>query len=261
MKLEILVEALENWAPAYLAEPYDNPGLLVGIPNLELTGALINLDMTLPVIQEAKEQRANLVIAHHPIWFGARKRLTGEDYVSRAIMYAVKHDIALYAIHTNLDNIQSGVNKKISDKLGLTKVEFLAPKKENPDAGSGMVGFLPEPLPKAAFLEKVQAAFRSPCLRYADFPGETISKVAVCGGSGSFLTRQALDANCDALVTADITYHKFFDNEGQMLLVDTGHYESEQYTSELLFDFISQKFPKFAVRLSETYTNPVKYFS
>lgn len=263
MIVKDIADVLEAWAPPPIAESYDNVGLLVGNPQQEVTGALINLDMTEDVIQEALDNNINLIIAHHPIWFSARKRLNGEDYVSRTIIAAVKHDIALYACHTNLDNVRDGVNKRIADKLGLEKIDFLRPKAARPGEtlfGSGMIGFLPEPLTKMDFLALVKETFACGGIRYADSVKETIHKVAVCGGAGSFLTRDAERAGADALVTADITYHKFFDSEGKFLLMDIGHYESEQFTSELIHEYLSKKFPKFALHLSAQRTNPVRYF-
>jgi dinuclear metal center YbgI/SA1388 family protein len=262
MKIKDIAAALEAWAPPPVAESYDNVGLLVGLPDMECKGVLINLDMTLEVVEEARQRGLNMVVAHHPIWFNARKRLNGEDYVSRTIMYAVKHDIALYAIHTNLDNIRAGVNQRICDTIGLKQTEFLLPKPESEAEafGSGMIGYLSQPMQKGDFLQLIRDRFHCGGIRYADAPLEAIHKVAVCGGAGSFLTSRALAAGAQALVTADITYHKYFDNEKRMLLLDIGHYESEQFTSALIYDFLSEKFPNFANHLSNVKTNPVRYF-
>lgn len=264
MKIKEIASALESWAPLPVAESYDNVGLLVGYPDKEATGAVINLDMTEEVVFEAIQKGCNMVIAHHPIWFSARKRLNGEDYVSRTIMTAIKHDIALYACHTNLDNIRDGVNLRIADKLGLKNTSFLLPKnteKAEADYGSGRIGTLPKTLSKQNFLELVKNTFDCGGIRYADCAKELIQKVAVCGGAGSFLTQAAIRQKADAFVTADITYHKYFDNENRILLLDIGHYESEQFTSQLIFEHLSEKFPNFALHLSEVKTNPVRYFA
>ena len=260
MLISDIAKELESWAPPAVAESYDNVGLLVGIPSAEVTGVMVNLDMTEEVIDEAIEKGCNMVVAHHPIWFTGRKRLNGEDYVSRAIMKAVKNDVALYAIHTNLDNIRSGVNRVISDRLGLQYLSFLKAKDEEGNIGSGMIGMLPDALTKEEFLGLVKDEFKCGGIRYADAPFEEIRKVAVCGGSGSFLTDEAIRRGADAFITADITYHKYFDNEGKMLLLDIGHFESEQYTAALIVSYLSQTFANFAVLNSETVTNPVKYF-
>lgn len=256
---------MEEWAPTPIAESYDNVGLLVGNPEQEATGVLINLDMTEEVVEEAKARGINMIVAHHPIWFSGRKRLNGEDYVSRTIISAVKNDIGLYAIHTNLDNVRTGVNQRIADKLGLEERSFLKAKREaspkGEEIGSGMIGNLSAPLNTEEFLALVKERFQAAGIRYAAGDGRMIQRVACCGGSGSFLTAEAIKKGADAFVTADITYHKFFDNEGDLLLMDIGHYESEQFTSELIHEFLSQKFTNFAIRLSEVKTNPVKYFS
>lgn len=258
---EIATE-LEKWAPPPIAESYDNVGLLVGNPEEEATGVLVNLDMTEEVVEEAKAKGINMIVAHHPIWFSGRKRLNGEDYVSRTIIKAVKYDIGLYAIHTNLDNVRTGVNKRIADKLNLIDVRFLQEKQGGEESiGSGMIGTLEKPLTPEDFLSYVKETFKAEGIRYAKGDGKMIERVALCGGSGSFLTKAALKQGADAFVTADITYHKFFDNEEKLLLMDIGHYESEQFTSDLIHEFLSQKFSNFAIRLSEVRTNPVSYFS
>lgn len=262
MTIRDIANALEAWAPPASAESYDNVGLLTGDPDQEVSGILINLDMTEAVVEEAVARGCNLVIAHHPIWFGPRKRLTPEDYVGRTLIRAIRAGVGLYALHTNLDNVRTGVNDRIAACLGLTQTTFLQPKAQPGEPGtygSGMIGYLPAPLPKVEFLDQVKTAFRCGGIRYADSPAATVHKVAVCGGAGSFLTPEALRQGADAFVTADITYHKFFDHENRLLLLDIGHYESEQFTSALIHAFLSEKFPTFAVRLSETYTNPVRY--
>jgi dinuclear metal center YbgI/SA1388 family protein len=263
MTVQDIATALETWAPPPVAESYDNVGLLVGRPDMNVSGLIVNLDMTEAVVDEAVERGANLVVAHHPIWFSARKRLNGEDYVSRTLIKAIKQDIALYACHTNLDNVRNGVNAQICRRLGLERATFLQPKVGSPEEtyGSGMIGYLPQKMEKMAFLEKVSHLFHCGGIRYADFPGQVVHKIAVCGGAGSFLTREALAQGADAFVTADITYHKFFDNEARMLLLDIGHYESEQFTSELIHAYLSEKFVNFVVHLSKVNTNPVRYYA
>lgn len=258
MTIREIAAELEAWAPPPVAESYDNVGLLTGHPDQEATGVLVNLDATEAVVEEAIRRGINLVVTHHPIWFVGRKRLNGDDYVSRTIIKAIKHDIALYACHTNLDNVRDGVNQVMAQRLGLQEAEFLRPKPD-PAYGSGLIGRLAEPMTKAVFLQLVKETFKCGGIRYADAPLDRISRVAVCGGAGSFLIRDALTRGADALVTADITYHKFFDNEGRLLLLDVGHYESEQYTSELIASYLSNKFANFAVHLSEVRTNPVRY--
>lgn len=260
MTIQHICALLETWAAPAAAESYDNVGLLVGFPQQEVTGILINLDVTEDLIAEAKALNVNLIVTHHPIWFMPRKRLNGEDYVSRIIMSAIKNDIALYAIHTNLDNVRTGVNRKMAEKIGLENLSFLQEKKSPiPELGAGMIGTLPKPMEKAAFLRRIKDTFHCGGIRYADAPLDAIQKVAICGGAGSSLVSQAILQGADAFVTADITYHKFFDNENKLLFLDIGHYESEQFTSELIYNYISEKMPNFALHLSKVNTNPVKY--
>lgn len=257
-----IARQLESWAPPRYAESYDNVGLLVGNAAEPVTGILVNLDMTEEVVQEAIDKGCNMIVAHHPVWFGSRKKLVEEDYVSRTLIMAIRNKINLYAIHTNLDNMQHGVNRRMADTLGLVHPEILSPKQaDTPEIGAGMIGDLPEAMSPTEFMAHVGKRFHCGGIRYAgpdqDHP---IKRVAICGGAGSFLTATALAAGADAFVTGDITYHKYFDQEGRMLLMDIGHYESEQFTSQLITEYLSEKFSTFAVHLSKTYTNPVRYY-
>ncbi|TAE47175.1 MAG: Nif3-like dinuclear metal center hexameric protein [Bacteroidetes bacterium] len=259
MTVREIAAALDVWAPAQAAESYDNVGLLAGDPDAEVRGVLINLDVTEAVVEEAASKGLNLIITHHPIWFGARKRITTQDYVGRILLKAIQKGVHLYAIHTNLDNIRTGVNLRMAERLGLGELDFLRPNATNAALGSGMIGFLPEVMEADAFLLRVKEAFRCGGIRYAAGPQKQIHRVAICGGAGSFLTPEAIAAGADAFITADITYHKFFDSEDKLFLLDIGHYESEQFTPALICEYLSEKFPTFALHLSETLTNPVQY--
>jgi dinuclear metal center YbgI/SA1388 family protein len=364
MTFRHLIQELEQWAPPALQESYDNSGLMVGEAATLCTGALLTLDITEAIIQEAEDRGCNLILAHHPIWFQPRKRLNGEDLVSRCILMAARKNIGLYSIHTNLDNVQHGVNKVIADRLGLKQVKILDPKsgligklvvyvpethrevvlsalfeagagnigkyqdcsfqvsgtgtfrplaEANPyigisgrlesvsetqievifpiwaknkilqamygahpyeevayqvfktensisEYGAGMIGTLDTAIPKQEFLQLVRNAFQTGNIRYADKTGDSVQKIAICGGSGSFLISRAMQMGADALVTADVTYHKFFEGEGKMMILDIGHYESEQFTPWLIHEYLSEKFPNFALHLSKIRTNPVQYF-
>jgi dinuclear metal center YbgI/SA1388 family protein len=365
MKVKEITDLLENIAPLSLQENYDNAGLLTGNSEQTITNILITLDSTEDVIEEAIQKGCNLIIAHHPIIFSGLKKLNGKNYVERTIIKAIKNDIAIYAIHTNLDNVHTGVNKKIAERLGLLNTRILVPatgkiKKlsvfvplthfdlvrtslfdagcgnignysecsfsiegkgtfkanlnskpfvgnigelyqekeakletvfpshlhnkvmqalinthpyeevaydiltlENAYAqvGSGMIGELPEPLGIEQFLKHVKQTMNTNTIRYTHTIKNKIHKVAVCGGAGSFLIKHAIASGADAFVTADIKYHEFFDAEDQLIIADIGHYESEIFTKELLKDVILEKFPTFAVLLSETITNPIKYYN
>ena len=365
MQLHELTSCLESLAPLGYQEAYDNAGLLVGAPDKEVQQALISLDCTEEVVEEAIRLGCDLIISHHPIVFKGLKRFNGSNYVERVVIKAIKHDIALYAIHTNLDNVANGVNGKIAERLGLKNTRVLQPKggllnklvvfvpvnhaeavrsalfaagaghignydqcsfnlegygtfragedanpfvgnpgerhRENearievvypanreqtiiknlldahpyeevaydvyrlqnahPTVGSGMIGQLEEELSEGDFLRLLKTRLSAPVIRHTALTGKMVQRVAVCGGAGGFLLGQAIRAGADVFVTADYKYHEFFDAEGKTVIADVGHFESEQFTQQLLLEFIQKKFPTFAVRLTGIDTNPIKYYS
>ena len=364
MKIKEITNYLESIAPLYFQEDYDNSGLLVGNENTIVDGALITLDCTEEVVEEAIALGCNLIIAHHPIIFSGLKKLTSNNYVERIIIKAIKNDIAIYAIHTNLDNVANGVSAKIAEKLGVENCKILSPKKDllrqlavycpssdaekvrnelfkagagdignydecsftsvgegtfranegcNPhlgeigerhqekeekievifpkhkeqaiisamknvhpyeevayqiyildnlyeNVGSGVVGKLSKVVDSAKFLELLKRTMKTDCVRYSKLVKSKIERVAICGGSGSFLLSNAIKAKADIFITADFKYHEFFDAEDDIIIADIGHYESEQFTKDLIYDFLTKKFSKFAIQLSKVNTNPIKYF-
>jgi dinuclear metal center YbgI/SA1388 family protein len=363
MKIIDLISAIEVFAAPELQEDYDNAGLITGNGDWECSGVLCSLDVTLEVIKEAQASNCNLIISHHPIIFKGLKRINGKSYVENIIIEAIKNDIALYAAHTNLDNVLLGVNGMIAQKLGLKDIEVLQPKKrllrrlitfapvdkaeevrravfnagaghigqysecsfnsegtgtfkaeEGADPyvgeigkqhqeketkieivypfyletqvvkalvkhhpyeevaydiftmenshlgmGSGVVGCLEAPMEEKGFLNLLKERFAANGIRYTSLLRKPIQKVAVCGGAGSFLLKKAISSQADIYITGDVKYHEFFDAEGKIVLADIGHYESEQYTVELLCDLLLKKFPTFAVLKSSVNTNPVNY--
>jgi len=349
MKIKKLTSFLETIAPPAYQESYDNAGLIVGNPNAEITGVLICLDSTEDIVDEAIQKECNVIVAHHPIVFKGLKRFNGKNYVERVVMKAIKNDIAIYAIHTNLDNVYAnGVNGKIAERLGLVKTQILQPKSnlkklytfvpteysdqvrkalfkagagnipnfeqlsyatigagtinengiaqvklemafpsvkqnqvvnalheshpffdvpydivpienQNVEVGSGLIGYLKEPMNEKDFLQKIKKQMRAGCVKYTKLRRKKISKVALCGGSGGFLLKQAIGQGADIFITADYKYHEFFDADGKIVIADIGHYESEQFTIELLYDIITEKFSTFAAYFTEVNTNPVNY--
>jgi len=260
MLVQDILHILESIAPPHLQESYDNAGLIVGDPAREVSGILFCLDSTEAVVEEALALGCNLVIAHHPIVFRGLKRFNGSNYVERTVMQAIREGVALYAIHTNLDNVyRQGVNAKIAEKLGLTDTRILLPRPGAPEIGAGLIGLLPEPVAETDFLLQVKTALRASCVRHTALRNRPVRSVAVCGGSGSFLLPEALRAGADVFVTADFKYHEFFDAEGRLVIADIGHYESEQFTIELLYQIIREKFPTFALHCTKVNTNPVFY--
>ena len=260
MRIRDILEALEFVAPPHLQESYDNAGLIVGDPEAGVKGVLFCLDSTETIVDEAVRKDCNLVVAHHPIVFRGLKRINGTTYVERTVMQAIRNGVAIYAIHTNLDNVyHQGVNARIAEKIGLAGTRILAPKPGASDIGAGLLGELPSAMNETDFLRMIKTAFRTGCVRHTALRGIPVKRVAVCGGSGSFLLPDALRAGADAFVSADFKYHEFFDAEGKLVIADIGHFESEQFTIELLYGIIREKFPTFALHCTEVSTNPVHY--
>lgn len=363
MQVSDITSCLETIAPLYYQENYDNSGLLTGYSEQKITNALISIDCTEEVVEEAIQKNCNLIISHHPIIFSGLKKLNGKNYIERTIIKAIKNDIAIYAIHTNLDNAHNGVNAKICEKLGLINSKILSPKSgllkklitfcptEHVDKvrdalftagaghigdydccsyntngtgsfrglenskpfvgevnkqhfesevkietifpvhiqnklikallsahpyeevafdiiplenkhhriGAGMIGELAIPIDEITFLQQLKKQLSVSCIRYTQLLNKKIEKIAVCGGSGSFLLHEAIAQKADVFITADFKYHQFFDAENRIVIADIGHYESEQFTKDLIFEIIKEKFPNFALHLSGINTNPIKY--
>ena len=363
MKIIDIVSFLESQAHPSLQEQYDNAGLITGDAGWECSGIICSLGATEEVVREAITKKCNLIVAHHPIIFGGLKKINGKNYVEKTIITAIKNDIAIYAIHTNLDNVIHGVSGKMAGMLGLRNVSILSHKDDtvkklftfapvdkaeqvrtaifaaggghignysetsfnaegvgtfkagdganpfvgeigkqhqekevkieiifpaflesriiaamiaahpyeevaydvvtlsnsNRDLGAGVIGDWPEPVEEKQFLALLKAVFKVPVVRHSALSGKLVKKVALCGGAGSFLISKALAAGVDAYITADIKYHEFFDANNRMLLADIGHYESEQFTINLLQEILEQKFPTFAVLKTAVETNPVYY--
>lgn len=360
-----ITRLLGTLAPTALQESYDNAGLITGSESQLLTGILISLDATEAIVEEAINKKCNLIIAHHPIVFSGLKKLNGRNYIERTIIKAIKNDIAIYAIHTNLDNVLQGVNHRIANKIGLLNQKILAPKRdnlqklsvfvpvshtdavreaisaagagqignyshctftlrgegtfkpndkakpfigqanqlerveedrleaifpaylqskivaamreahpyeevafdiyplanENPETGAGMVGDLPQEMTGREFLHLLKKVFQTPCIRHTRLLEKPVRRVAVCGGSGSFLLNNAIAAGADFFVTADYKYHQFFDADGKIVIADIGHYESEICTTQLLQEYLQPHIPaEIPLQITTVSTNPVFYF-
>lgn len=259
-KVREVTSFLETIAPLQRQESYDNSGLLAGDYNAEIKGVLVSLDCTEEVVDEAIRLGCNMIVSHHPVIFSGIRQLVGQNMTQRVVARALKNDINLYAIHTNLDNtLSSGVNERIAKQLDLQNVTILRPWKEDANLGAGCLGKLRSPMSEKEFLDFVKTRMNATVIRHTAFTGQDIEKVAICGGSGSFLLSDALQAGAQAFITSDFKYHQFFDAEGRILIADIGHFESEQFTIPLLFELISQKFPNFAAHCTGITTNPVQY--
>jgi dinuclear metal center YbgI/SA1388 family protein len=260
MKISNVIQHLESFAALEYQEEYDNSGLITGSPELECTGVLISLDCTEDLIREAVDKNCNLIVSHHPLIFHPIRRITQENMTGRSIIAAIRADITIYAIHTNLDNIIDGVNARIADKLGLVNRKVLFPKTNGSSVGSGLIGDLENPITEENLLKHLKQTFNSLVIKHSLKRGKAVSRVALCGGAGSFLISNALRAKADFFITADVRYHEFFGAEGKMVIADIGHYESEQFTIDLLHEVIVRKFPNFAVLKSGIITNPINYY-
>jgi dinuclear metal center YbgI/SA1388 family protein len=260
MKISEIIQHLESIAPLEYQEEYDNSGLITGDVHMDCSGVLVSLDCTEELISEAFDKKCNLIVSHHPLIFHPLRHITPKNGIGKALIAAIRKGITIYAIHTNLDNIIGGVNAKIADKIGLINRKILIPRSTNDMVGSGLIGDLKSPLSETQLLDLLKEGFRVPMIRHSPLTGKSIRRVALCGGAGSFLISNALQKGADWFISADIRYHEFFGGEGEMVIADIGHFESEQFTMDLLHEVILEKFPNFAVLKSGTVTNPVNYY-
>ncbi len=258
MKVADICRIIEDFASLDKQESYDNSGLQVGDPEAEVKGLLVCLDITESVIDEAIAKGCNMIVSHHPLLFRGLKQITGKNHIERSVIKALQSGIALYSGHTNVDSVRWGVNGKMCEKLGLEVQGFLSAKSE--EAGLGMIGTFPYPLSEDDFLALVKKTFHVGCLRHSVRTGRTVRKVALCGGAGSEFLPEALAVGADAYLTADLKYHDFHIPEGALLLVDAGHFETEQYTKEIFYDLLSKNIATFAVQISQSERSPVWYF-
>ena len=257
VKVKEVVQALERFAPLPLQEEYDNAGLQMGLLEAEVSGALLCLDVTEDVLREAVQKNCNLVVSHHPLLFRPLRQLTEHTLTERLTRFGVKHDLSIYSAHTNLDNAKNGVNFEIAHRVGLRNVKFLQTKDER--SGSGVIGELVKPEVPESFLRRIKESFEVECLFHNGWLNRQVRKVALCGGAGDFLLEDALKAGADAFLTGEMHYHDYFGWEGQIQIGVLGHYQSEQFTKNLLQTILSKAFPKLRIELSGINTNPIYY--
>ena len=258
MKIKEVLSALERFAPLPLQEDWDNAGLQIGLTETEASGALLCLDVNEDIVDEAIAKGCNIIVSHHPLLFRGLKCISGADYVQRSVIKAIKHDICIVSMHTNMDNARGGVNFKIAEKIGLDDVRFFAAKAEE-DAGSGVVGVLPSPMNARDFIMLVKKAFGVECAMCNELLQRPVRKVAICGGAGDFLLPQAIGEGADAFITGEMHYHVYFGNEQKIQICVIGHYQSEQFTSEIFKSIISEACCQLPVYQAETSTNPIIY--
>lgn len=261
MKIIEVVNALEQFAPLPLQESFDNAGLQLGLTEADVSGALLCLDVNEQIVDEAIATGCNLIVSHHPLLFHKLSQITDTDYVQRSVIKALKHDIAIVSMHTNMDNAEGGVNYKIAQKLHLQDVVFLGEQKNanGVNGGSGVIGCLKEAMAADDFILMLKQTFDVECVQANQLLRHEIKKVALCGGAGSFMLTEAIKANADAFVTGEMHYHEFFGHEQEIQIAVIGHYQSEQYTNELFKSIIEDKCKGVRCILTKTNTNPIIY--
>ena len=260
VKVKEVLSALEQFAPLPLQESWDNAGLQVGLTEAEVSGALLCLDVTERIIDEAVEKGCNLVVSHHPLLFRGLKTISDLTDVQRTVRKAIQHDVCVISMHTNMDNARGGVNFKIAEKLGLTDVRFMSPKRVGDvECGSGVIGTLPEPMVSCDFVLKVKKTFGVECAMTNELLRRKVSCVAICGGAGDFLLDEAIANGADAFITGEMHYHQYFGYEQQVQICVIGHYQSEQFTTEVFRDIIGERCPGVRTEIAETNTNPILY--
>jgi dinuclear metal center YbgI/SA1388 family protein len=261
VKIKEVIDALERFAPLPLQEGFDNAGLQVGLTETEVSGALLCLDVTEGIVDEAIGKGCNLIVSHHPLLFHALKKLSDINYVQRTVMKAIQNHVTVVSMHTNLDNAQGGVNFKIAEKIGLKDIRFFDEKlvENNITSGSGVVGVLPVEMSSIVFIDRIKNVFGAEYAQCNELLHRKISKVAICGGAGSFLLDKAINAGADAFITGEMHYHEFFGHEQEIQIAVLGHYQTEQFTNEILYSILREAFPSLFLYMTETNTNPIKY--
>ena len=260
MKIRQVLDALEQFAPLPLQESWDNAGLQLGLTEADVSGALLCLDVNEKIVDEAIRKGCNLIVSHHPLLFRGLKQISGSDYVQRCVIKALKNDVVVVSMHTNMDNALGGVNWKIAERLGLQNSRFFAQKTiDGVEAGSGVIGELPSEMAADDFVLLLKRQFDVECAQCNELLRRPIRKVAICGGAGDFLLDDALRQGADAFITGEMHYHQYFGYEQRLQICVIGHYQSEQFTAEIFRDIINKECPGVRTEIAETNTNPIFY--
>lgn len=257
MKIKDVITTLEKFAPLSLQDSYDNAGLQVGVTEADCSGVLLCLDVTEAILMEAQEKGCNMVVSHHPLLFHPLRRVSNDSYVERCVRLAILYGITIYSAHTNLDNAPNGVSYRMAQHLNMTDVRFLIDHHNG--GGAGVMGLLSAPMSAEDFTQVVKEQFVVDCVMTNAMLHRPIARVALCGGAGDFLIDEAVAQNCDAFITGEIHYHKYFGLEEKILLLGIGHYQSEQYTIPLLERIIRLDYPNARLCLTQLNTNPILY--
>ena len=259
VKIKQVLEALEKFAPLPLQESWDNAGLQIGLTEAEVSGALLCLDVTEQIVDEAVRCGCNLVVSHHPLLFRGLKQVADLNDVQRTVRKAIKNDVCVVSMHTNMDNAQGGVNFKIAERLGLRDVDFGGSREAVAEKGQWVMGILPQPMEARAFINYVKERFGVVCAMCNELLRRPVKCVAICGGAGDFLLEETIAAGADAFITGEMHYHQYFGHEQEIQICVIGHYESEQFTAEVFRDIIERDCPGVRTCIAETNTNPILY--
>ena len=260
MKIKEVLNALEQFAPLPLQESWDNAGLQIGLTEVEVSGALLCLDVTEQIVDEAVRRGCNLIVSHHPLLFRGLKQISDLTDVQRTVMKAIRQQVCVVSMHTNMDNARGGVNFKMAEKLGLRDVLFLSSKMVGSiECGSGVIGLLAAPLAADDFVLQVKRTFGVECAMCNELLRHPVTRVALCGGAGDFLLDEAVAAGADAFITGEMHYHQYFGYEQRIQICVIGHYQSEQFTAEVFRDIIARNCPGVRAEITETCTNPILY--
>ncbi len=257
MQVKDIIQTLEEFMPLSLQESYDNCGLQVGDSSQEVSSALLCVDITEAVVQEAIDLGAELIITHHPPLFKGLKCIGTGTYIQRAVVKAIQHNIAIYTAHTNADNANNGLNYLLAEDFGLKNVQTLSPIEGVSGAGAGIIGDLEKEIKLEDFLRQTKDYFACEKLSYSKSEVKSIKRVALCGGSGAFLWRSAKALGADIFITGEAKYNDYFDIEERPILATVGHYESEVIATKLFRKVISKKFPNFVLYVSKLNSNPI----
>jgi dinuclear metal center YbgI/SA1388 family protein len=255
-----IAAAIEEQAPLIYQESYDNAGFCVGHPDTVINAVLLCVDVTEAVLEEAACLGANMIVSHHPVIFSGLKKITGATCVERMVAQAIRNNIVLYAAHTNMDSALHGVSWAMAQQLGLHDIKILSPRDAPEQSGFGAVGNLPDGMDICLFLDLLKQVFAVPCVRHSVLLPGKVQRVAMCGGSGAFLLHEATATGAQCFVSADLKYHDFFNADGQIVMIDVGHYESEKYVLSIFYELLTKKIPNFAVRITKAGLNPVYYY-
>lgn len=258
-KVREVASAIEAFAPLKLQEGYDNAGLQVGDPEAEVSAVLLCLDVTEDILEEAGRRSCSMVVSHHPLIFHGLKNLTGADETQRLVLKALAMGIAVYSAHTNLDSAWDGVSHEMAHIIGVRNLKPLIPAHPDANVGLGVIGDI-EPTPKLELLRRIKEKFQVRCMRYSTGNRKVVVKrVALCGGSGASLIRDAIAADADIMITGDIKYHDFSGYGNEILLADIGHFESELCSERIFSRIIREAFPEMVVYFPESESNPVQF--